>query len=58
MIDFETYSFFVATALVLVVSPGPDTILVLSRTVASGTAAGLVTLLGTQTGNLIHAVLA
>jgi threonine/homoserine/homoserine lactone efflux protein len=58
MIDFESYSFFIATALVLVVSPGPDTILVLSRTVASGTAAGLVTLLGTQTGNLIHAVLA
>jgi threonine/homoserine/homoserine lactone efflux protein len=58
VIDPRTYALFVATAVVLVVTPGPDTILVVSRTLASGTRAGLWTLAGTQTGNVIHALLA
>lgn len=58
MFDPQTYYLFLGTALVLVLSPGPDTVLILSRTLASGTAAGFMTLLGTQTGNVIHAVLA
>jgi threonine/homoserine/homoserine lactone efflux protein len=58
MLDAETYSLFLATAAVLVLSPGPDTVLVLSRTLASGTAAGIMTLIGTQAGNVIHALLA
>src|SRR5258708_3016531 len=58
MMDVDSYSLFVATALVLVVSPAPDTVLILSRTVASGTVPGLLTLIGTQTGNVIHALLA
>ena len=58
MIDPRTYALFVATAVVLVVTPGPDTFLALSRTLASGTRAGLWTLAGTQTGNVIHALLA
>lgn len=56
--DLQTYSLFLATAVVLVLSPGPDTVLILSRTVASGTSAGLMTLVGTQVGNVVHAVLA
>ena len=36
MIALDTYALFVATAIVLVVTPGPDTVLCLSRTVASG----------------------
>ena len=58
MIDAHTYALFLATALVLVLSPGPDTVLVLSRTLASGPWAGFMCLLGTQVGNVIHAVLA
>lgn len=58
MIDAQTYSLFLLTSLVLVATPGPDTLLILSRTVASGTVAGLMTLIGTQVGNMIHAVLA
>lgn len=58
MIDLQTYSLFLLTALVLVLSPGPDTVLILSRTIASGVKPGLMTLLGTQTGNVIHAMLA
>lgn len=58
MIDPQTYSLFLLTALLLVLSPGPDTVLILSRTVASGASAGMMTLFGTQAGNLIHALLA
>ncbi len=58
MIDSQTYYLFLATALVLVLSPGPDTVLILSRTVATGSSAGLMTLLGTQAGNVVHALLA
>jgi threonine/homoserine/homoserine lactone efflux protein len=56
MIDSHTYSLFLLTALVLVLSPGPDTVLILSRTIASGTTAGLSTLFGTQAGNVVHAL--
>ena len=58
MFDPHTFGLFLATALVLVLTPGPDTVLILSRTLASGVRPGLATLLGTQAGNLIHAVLA
>lgn len=58
MLDPHSYAVFLATAVVLVLSPGPDTVLVLTRALASGTKAGLTTLVGTQLGNVIHAVLA
>lgn len=57
MFDLQTFCLFLGTAVMLVLSPGPDTVLILSRTLASGTAAGFMTLLGTQAGNVIHAVL-
>jgi threonine/homoserine/homoserine lactone efflux protein len=56
--DANSYALFLATVVVLVVSPGPDTALVLTRTVASGRMAGLLTVIGTQIGNMIHALLA
>jgi threonine/homoserine/homoserine lactone efflux protein len=58
VIDSTTYGIFLVTAVILVVTPGPDTVLVLSRSLASGTRPGWWTLLGTQAGNVIHAVLA
>ncbi len=58
MIDPQTYYLFLLTALVLVLTPGPDTVLILSRTPATGTGAGVMTLFGTQAGNVIHAMLA
>lgn len=58
MIDPQTYYLFLLTSLVLVLTPGPDTVLILSRTVATGTVAGTMTLLGTQAGNVVHAILA
>jgi threonine/homoserine/homoserine lactone efflux protein len=58
MLTAHTYYLFLATAIVLVLSPGPDTVLILSRTLASGTFSGVMTLVGTQAGNVIQAVLA
>ncbi|GAA6189252.1 LysE family translocator [Litorivita sp. NS0012-18] len=58
MLDPHSFYLFLGTAVVLVLTPGPDTVLILSRTLASGTLAGLMTLLGTQAGNVIHALLA
>ncbi|MGH1368518.1 MAG: LysE family translocator [Maritimibacter sp.] len=58
MIDPHTYHIFLLTSLVLVLTPGPDTVLILSRTLATGAVAGTMTLLGTQVGNVIHAILA
>ncbi len=58
MIDPQTYYLFLLTSLVLVLTPGPDTVLILSRTIAMGTVPGIMTLLGTQAGNVIHAILA
>lgn len=58
MFDSHTYHIFLVTAVVLVLSPGPDTVLILSRTLASGTPAGLMTLAGTQLGNVMQAFLA
>jgi threonine/homoserine/homoserine lactone efflux protein len=56
MLDMHAYYFFVGTSVVLVISPGPDTILLLSRTLASGAMAGFMVLIGTQVGNVIQAV--
>ena len=43
MIDPQTYYLFLLTSLVLVLTPGPDTVLILSRTIATGTVAGAMT---------------
>jgi threonine/homoserine/homoserine lactone efflux protein len=56
VIDSTTYGIFLVTAVILVITPGPDTVLVLSRSLASGARPGWWTLLGTQAGNVIHAV--
>lgn len=58
MMDLHTYGLFFAAAIILVITPGPDTILILSRTLASGIRPGLWTLIGTQVGNVTHALLA
>ena len=49
---------FVATSLVLIATPGQDMILVMSRSVAQGAAAGIATAAGVSVGLLGHTVLA
>jgi threonine/homoserine/homoserine lactone efflux protein len=49
---------FVATSLILIATPGQDMILVMSRSVAQGAAAGVATAAGVSVGLVGHTVLA
>ena len=54
MLDASTFAFFVAAALVLLVVPGPSVLYIVARSVEGGRKAGLVSVLGVQTGALVH----
>jgi threonine/homoserine/homoserine lactone efflux protein len=49
---------FILTSLLIILSPGQDMVLVLSRSIARGTRAGVVTATGVATGLLGHTLLA
>jgi threonine/homoserine/homoserine lactone efflux protein len=49
---------FIAVAVVAVVIPGPNTLLVLAHSLAGGRATGLATALGIETGTLVHTLFA
>ncbi len=53
-IDVPTLSAFAAASILLVMSPGPDTMLILRNTMTSGHRAGLATVIGVQLGLLVH----
>ena len=57
MID-APWLLFVATSLLLIATPGQDMILVMSRSVAQGPAAGVVTAAGVSVGLVGHTMLA
>ena len=52
--DFEKYLLFIGASIVLCAVPGPDMILLLSRSVAQGRKAGLVTAIGINLGAYFH----
>ena len=54
MTDFNYWLVFFGAALVLNLSPGPDMIYVISRTVAQGRKVGLASAVGIWTGALVH----
>jgi len=54
MPDASTFAVFVATALVLLIVPGPSVLYIVARSVEGGRIAGLVSVLGVQTGALVH----
>lgn len=58
MIDSTTFLFFVLGALALVASPGPDLFYVLSRGIAQGRKAGVLSAFGISLGLLVHTTLA
>lgn len=58
MPTIETLLLFTAAALMLNVTPGPSIMYVMSRSLAQGQTAGLVSALGLGTGSLLHAVAA
>ena len=45
---------FVAAVAVLVIVPGPNTVLILANSLGGGRPAGLATVLGVETGTLVH----
>lgn len=54
----ETWAAFLVATTVLLVIPGPSVVYVVTRTVADGRAAGLVSMLGLESALLVHAVTA
>jgi len=58
MLGIHHYWLFIATAIVLVLTPGQDTFFILGRSLSSGRAAGIAAALGISAGSLIHTFLA
>jgi threonine/homoserine/homoserine lactone efflux protein len=56
--DFATLTLFAAAALALCATPGPDMLLIASRSVSQGKASGFATLAGIQVGTYCHALAA
>ena len=58
MIPLETWLLFCVACVALSATPGPNMLLLVSRTLAQGRAAGFVSLAGTSTGFALHAIAA
>ncbi|MFO1322651.1 MAG: LysE family translocator [Burkholderiales bacterium] len=58
MIPLSTWLVFVVACIALVATPGPNVLYLVSRTLAQGRAAGLVSLAGTSSGSLLHVLAA
>jgi threonine/homoserine/homoserine lactone efflux protein len=58
MLGIHHYWLFIATAIVLVITPGQDTFFILGRSLASGRAAGIAAALGITAGSVVHTFLA
>jgi threonine/homoserine/homoserine lactone efflux protein len=54
MPDVHTLLLFAAAALALLVVPGPSVIYIVTRSVSQGRRAGIASMLGIQTGSLVH----
>ena len=57
-LDGHLFQLYLIAAVILVLIPGPDTLLVLSRSLAEGRAAGLISTVGITLGNVVQAGLA
>jgi len=58
MIALDTWLLFVVACIALAVTPGPNLVYLVARTVAQGRGAGFVSLAGTTTGFLAHVLAA
>ena len=54
MPSYDTLIVFTLAALVLNISPGPSNFYIMSRSVAQGTRAGLISVFGLATGATVH----
>ena len=55
---FANYSLFLVACVLLVLTPGPNLLYLISRTLCQGRGAGLVSLAGTTSGFVVHIVAA
>ena len=58
MLGIHHYWLFIATAVLLIVTPGQDTFFILGRSLSGGRNAGIAAALGVSAGTVIHTVLA
>ncbi len=58
MLGIQHYETFLVAAILLNLTPGNDTIYILSRTIAQGRRAGIMSVLGIATGSLVHTIFA
>jgi len=58
MIDMSVMLLFAGASLALTVTPGPDMLLIASRSMSQGRASGFVSLAGIQAGTYVHALAA
>jgi threonine/homoserine/homoserine lactone efflux protein len=54
MPSLDSYLLFVAASVLLVLTPGPNLLYLISRTLCQGRGAGLISLAGTTTGFVVH----
>jgi threonine/homoserine/homoserine lactone efflux protein len=54
MLGIHHYWLFIATAIVLILTPGQDTFFILGRSIASGRPSGIAAALGVSAGTLVH----
>ena len=58
MLGIQHYETFLLAGILLNLTPGNDTIYILSRTIAQGRKAGIMSVLGIATGSLVHTTFA
>ncbi len=58
MLGIDHYWLFVLSGLILNITPGSDTLYILSRTVSQGRSAGLISVFGIVSGAVVHTCLA
>jgi len=58
MLGIHHYWLFIATAIVLILTPGQDTFFILGRSLAGGRSAGISAALGVSAGTVVHTILA
>ena len=58
MLGIENYLGFIAAGIVLNLTPGADTMYILTRSISQGRKAGIYSVLGITTGGLVHTIFA
>jgi threonine/homoserine/homoserine lactone efflux protein len=54
MLDWSKLTLFIGATLILVFTPGPNTLYIIARSIQQGRKAGIVSSLGVQLGTLLH----